>query len=166
MPKISDVVPGYEWSEEDDLKMAPAWLQDAAHCIPPYTPMFSWFYIPMCQHGVQYAAEKLSLPRNKSYEWRHFRGGAYLSELVVRDEEEIKGREVKYREAMRPFIEDFDGWWQKAKDELLGMYARLKSFDFESATGVELLYHLFDLNTVNRRMWEIHFTGFSAAMNG
>ena len=164
--RIWDVVPGHDFDEEADLKDYPSWMMDASHSWPPQTPLAAWYWMKNCGDGPTYADTVLSFPFCKGSEFRMRWGASYTATLVVRDEEEIKQREVKYREAMRPFIEDFDGWWQKAKDELLGMYARLKSFDFESATGVELLYHLFDLNTVNRRMWEIHFTGFSAAMNG
>ena len=164
--KIWDWLPGFEFDEEVDLKEIKSWLIDLSHCIPRMTPMCANFWIKHGCHGQKFVADMLSVPTNKGVEFRTKHGVKLVGYPVVRDEEEIKQREAKFREAMHPFIEDFDGWWQKAKNELMAMYDKFKSFDLDRATNSELLYHLLELNTMNYRQWEIHFIGMVSSMNG
>jgi len=154
--KMYDVVPGFEFDEKVDLEKSPAWFLDATHSVPPWTPMFGWFWINFCRHGMQYGAEKLSLPTVKGWDWRFKDGGGYLTLNLVMDEAERKEREVKFREAIRPFIEDYDKLWGDYVNEMLGHYARLKSCDVDTATNAELLANFEDTINVCRRMWEIH----------
>ncbi len=154
--KMYDVVPGLEFDEKVDLEKSPAWFLDATHSVPPWTPMFGWFWINFCRHGMQYGAEKLSLPTVKGWDWRFKDGGGYLTLNLVMDEAERKEREVRFREAIRPFIEDYDKLWGDYVNEMLGHYARLKSCDVDTATNAELLANFEDTINVCRRMWEIH----------
>jgi len=151
-----DIVPAFEFDEEVDLKKHKAWFLDATHSVPPWTPMFGWFWINFCRHGMQYGAEKLSIPTVKGWDWRFKNGGGYLALYVVEDEEEIKERGVKFRQAIRPFIEDYDGLWGGFVSEILGHYDRLKQVDVDEADNIELLAHFEDVINVCRRMWEIH----------
>jgi phosphohistidine swiveling domain-containing protein len=157
MPKISDIVPGYEWDEETDLKMYPAWFQDTPHCVPPWTPMFSWFWINWCHHGMQYGAEKLTIPTHKGLEWRHLRGGGVMGMAIIKDEEEIKRREPKFREMIRPYIENYDQIWKGYIDEMLAIYGELKKLDLDKASNLELKEHFEAVVNMYRRMWEIHW---------
>ena len=43
-----DIVPAFEFDEEVDLKKHKAWFLDATHSVPPWTPMFGWFWINFC----------------------------------------------------------------------------------------------------------------------
>lgn len=154
--KIYDVVPGLEFDEKIDLEKSPAWFLDATHSVPPWTPMFGWFWINFCRHGMQYGAEKLSLPTVKGWDWRFKEGGGYLTLNLVMDETEKKEREAKFRDAIRPFIEDYDKLWGDYVKEMLGHYERLKSCQINSAGNAELLANFEDTINVCRRMWEIH----------
>jgi len=154
--KMYDVVPGLEFDEKVDLEKSPAWFLDATHSVPPWTPMFGWFWINFCRHGMQYGAENLSLPTVKGWDWRFKDGGGYLTLILVMDEAERKAREVRFREAIRPFIEDYDGLWGGYVTEMLGHYKRLKSCDVNTATNAELLANFEDTINLCRRMWEIH----------
>jgi phosphohistidine swiveling domain-containing protein len=154
--KIYDVVPGLEFDEKIDLEKSPAWFLDATHSVPPWTPMFGWFWINFCRHGMQYGAEKLSLPTVKGWDWRFKNGGGYLTLNLVTSEEERKEREAKFREAIRPFIEDFDKLWGGFVDEMMGLYRQLRSCDVETASNTELLQNFEDTIVACRRMWEIH----------
>jgi phosphohistidine swiveling domain-containing protein len=78
---------------------------------------------------------------------------------ILRDEAEIDKRTAKFKEALVPWIEDFDGKWGDYKNELMTIYGRLKSVNLERATNIELIHHLWDLISAYRRMWEIHFLG-------
>ena len=151
-----DIVPAFEFDEEVDLKKHKAWFLDATHSVPPWTPMFGWFWINFCRHGMQYGAEKLSIPTVKGWDWRFKNGGGYLALYVVEDEEEIKEREAKFRQAIRPFVEDYDGLWGGFVSEILGHYDRLKQVDVDMADNIQLLAHFEDVINVCRRMWEIH----------
>ncbi|MCD4720552.1 MAG: hypothetical protein K8S13_11940 [Desulfobacula sp.] len=165
--KIYDAVPGLEFDEKVDLEKSPAWFLDATHSVPPWTPMFGWFWVNFCRHGMQYGAEKLSLPTVKGWDWRFKDGGGYLTLNLVMDEAERKEREVKFKKAIRPFIDDYDNLWGDYVKEMLGHYERLKSCDVDTASNAELLANFEDTINVCRRMWEIHmhmmygvYTGF------
>ena len=154
--KIYDVVPGLEFDEKIDLEKSPAWFLDATHSVPPWTPIFGWFWINFCRHGMLYGAETLSLPTVKGWDWRFKDGGGYLTLNLVMDEEERKARESKFREAIRPFIEDYDNLWGGYVNEMLGHYKKLKECDVDTASNVELLQNFEDTINVCRRMWEVH----------
>ncbi|NOX35101.1 MAG: phosphoenolpyruvate-utilizing protein [Deltaproteobacteria bacterium] len=165
--KTYDVVPGLEFDEKVDLEKSPAWFLDATHSVPPWTPMFGWFWVNFCRHGMQYGAEKLSLPTVKGWDWRFKDGGGYLTLILVTDEKERKEREVKFKRAIRPFIDDYDKLWGGYVNEMLDHYGRLKSCDIDTAGNGELLANFEDTINVCRRMWEIHmymmygvYTGF------
>ncbi|NTU59943.1 MAG: phosphoenolpyruvate-utilizing protein [Deltaproteobacteria bacterium] len=154
--KTYDAVPGFEFDEQADLEQSPAWFLDGTHSVPPWTPMFGWFWINFCRHGMQYGAEKLSLPTVKGWDWRFKNGGGYLTLLLVKTEEEKREREGRFREAIRPFISDYDGLWRGQIVEILGLYEGLKKLDLDTATNIDLLDNFEQTINVCRRMWEIH----------
>ncbi len=152
----SGVVPGFDFDPKADLEQSPAWFLDGTHSVPPWTPLFGWFWINFCRHGMQYGAEKLSLPTVKGWDWRFKNGGGYLTLLLVKSEEERREREKRFREAIRPFVEDYDGLWHGYVKEMLGLYAGLKKLDVHRATNIELLDNFEQTIDVCRRMWEVH----------
>ncbi|KPJ52885.1 MAG: hypothetical protein AMJ37_02145 [Dehalococcoidia bacterium DG_18] len=162
---VWDVTPGIDWDPEVDLKEIPSWFLDGTHSIPAWTPMFAYFWNRLCPHGLKYCANMLSLPSCKGWEMRTYHGHDYCSFLVVKDPEEIKQREVKFREAFRPFIEDYDGIWKRYQDEIMAIYKPLREFDHDNATNAELLYNLWDTYKMYARHWEIHFVGMYVAYN-
>lgn len=149
-------VPGLEFDEKADLDQSPAWFLDGTHSVPPWTPLFGWFWINFCRHGMQYGAEKLSLPTVKGWDWRFKNGGGYLTLLLVKSEEEQRQREKRFREAIRPFVDDYDGLWRSQLDEMLGLYEGLKKLDLDKASNIELLDNFEQTINVCRRMWEVH----------
>ncbi len=150
------VVPGYDWDEERDVEVSPWWLLDPTHSVPPWTPMFAWFWIQYCGHGMQYGAETVSMPTVRGYDWRLKDGGGYFTILVVKDPAEIKRREEGFRQAMRPFLESYDEMWNGFKTEMLGRYAKLRAVDVDRASNWQLKELLEDTVAVTARMWEIH----------
>ena len=163
--KIWDAVPGYDFIEEVDLAVMPSWFLDGTHSIPPLTPLFSYQWARFCSHGFKAACEELSIPTCKGWEIRVLNGGLYCGLHIVRDQEEIAQREVKFRQALRPWLEDFDGHWDNYKQELLGIYDKLKELDVDSASNLELYHHNYDLMEAYMRMWEIHFIGMYTSFN-
>ena len=160
--KIWDAVPGFELDPEIDIPEMHSWFH-VAYSIPPWTPLFGWHWMNYCARGVQYAAAKLSLPACKGWPLRYMDGGLYAAFYIVRDKNEIAQREVQFREALRPWIEDFDGLWAGYKKELLDIYGKLKAVDLDKATDLQLADHHHDLKLACKRMWEIHFVPLYAA---
>ena len=154
--KVYDVVPGLEFSEEDDLKQSPAWFLDATHSVPPWTPMFGWFWINFCRHGMQYGAETLSLPTVKGWDWRFKDGGGYLCLLFVDSDKEKEERQKKFREAIRPFVDNYEGLWGGYVKEMLKRYDQVKALNLDTATNIQLLENFEEVINTCRRMWEIH----------
>ena len=146
--KMWDAVPGYDFNEEADLADLDSWFFDGTHSVPALTPMYSWFWIRYVTYGSQYSAETLSLPRYKGFTGRIRDGGTYAGMRIVKDEAEVEERTKKFREALIPWIEDFDGIWDGYKDELLNMYEKLKAVDLEKATSIELMHHLWDMISI------------------
>jgi phosphohistidine swiveling domain-containing protein len=105
---------------------------------------------------MQYGAEKLSLPTVKGWDWRFLNGGGYLTLLLVNSEEEKQRREVQFRKAILPLIQDYDGIWNGFVKEILGRYESLKALDLDEATNIELLDNFEETINTCRRMWEIH----------
>jgi pyruvate,water dikinase len=154
--KVYDVVPGLEFDSERDLAQSPAWFLDGTHSVPPWTPMFGWFWINFCRHGMQYGAEKLSLPTVKGWDWRFMNGGGYLTLLLVKTEEEKQRRETEFKKAILPFIQNYDGLWSGFVKEIMGRYDNLKKLDPDTASNIELLENFEETINTCRRMWEIH----------
>jgi pyruvate,water dikinase len=159
--KIGPVVPGAEFDEKTDLnENTPAWFLDGTHCTPPWTPMYAWLWCGPdhgCGYGMQYVAGKLNVPHNKGAIFRHQRGCDYVSFTVIKDEEEVRRREAKFREALRPYIEDFDGLWAGYRDELVGKYKSLMAVDLDAISEIELFGQFKATMDVYRRQWEIHW---------
>lgn len=153
---VWDWTPGVDWDPEVDLKVVSSWFLDGTHSIPAWTPMFAWFWNKYCR--PTYGNIALSTPCCYGWDLRHYHGHDYCAFLVVRDPEEIKRREVKFREALRPYLEDFDGIWQRQIEEMLAMYKPLKEFDYDKGTNIELMQRFYDVTATYRRMWEVHFS--------
>lgn len=163
--KIWDETPGFDYIAEIDLPAMHSWFLDKAHSIPPVTPLYGWQWARYCSHGLKVACTELSIPTCKGWELRILNGGIYCALHIVRDQREIAEREVKFRQAMRPWLEDFDNLWSGYKQELLSIYSKLKELDVDNATNLELYHHNHDLMQAYMRMWEIHFLGMYASFN-
>jgi pyruvate,water dikinase len=161
--KLWDAIPGFDYNPEIDLPELNSWFFDGTHSVPLLTPMYAWFWIRHCGHGSQYSAEKLSMPRYKGFTFRDNEGATYISMRIVRDEAEVAERTEKFKQALIPWIEDFDGIWAKQREELVSMYDKLKALDLDKASNIDLIHHLWDMISVNRRMWEIHFLGMNVS---
>jgi pyruvate,water dikinase len=163
--KLWDAVPGYDFNEAIDVPEMHSWFYDGVHSMPRLTPMYGCLYGRHNPMGSQYACETLSIPKSKGWSQKLKDGATYVAMHIIRDEAEIEKRRAKFKEAMIPWIEDFDGQWGSQKKELLGIYDHLKSLDLDKATNIDLLHHLWDMFAANRRMWEIHFLGMYVSMS-
>lgn len=160
---------GAEFIEEVFLtKQLPVWFLDGTHSLPPWTPMYAWFWCGPghgCIHGMQYAADKLSLPTHKGMFDMHLRGCGYMTPTIVADEEEVGKRTIEFKKALRPYLEDIDGVWKNFIDELVGLYDSLRAVDLDKCSKSELKEQFRLTVDAYRRQWEIHWLIFDVAMN-
>ncbi len=163
--KIWDKTIGSDYIEEIDLPQMHSWFFDGTHSVPPLTPLYAWHWVKYCSHGFKTACTELSIPTCKGWELRTLNGSIYCAFHIVRDPKEIAQREVKFRQALRPWLEDFDSLWAGHKQELLSIYNKLKELDVDNATNLQLYHHNHDLMHAYMRMWEIHFLGMYTSNN-
>ena len=160
--KTWDAVPKIvQLNEELDVTpLTPAWFLDGSHSTPPFTPMYSWFWAHPSSGigaGMQWVADKITMPWHKGCLFKMIGGSDYLSPSIIKDEEEVKMREAKFKEALRPYIEDFNGLWAGYRDELLEKYKPLKEANLDAMSNVELKEQFRLITEAHRRMWEIHW---------
>lgn len=141
----------------EDLDAYPCWYLDAAHCIPPWTPLFAWTWTHHLLYGILWATETIGLPRCRGLDLREIDGCVYQSPVLVTDEQEIQQREARFRENLRPFLEDYDRVWGEVVKELTEHFDRFKAFDVNSAPNYELYDHFEKVFHFNYRVWALHF---------
>ncbi|EFK09333.1 PEP-utilizing enzyme, mobile domain protein [delta proteobacterium NaphS2] len=147
----------YNFDEKYDLDRVPYWFFGAGHTAPgyPHKPLFEWVWVNHCNRGFRYAADKLSLPYSLGLDFRSYHGYE-LIRCGLPSEKVKKERTPKFRDGMKPILEDFDALWAQAKEELMGYYRELKAFDVENASWFELELLVERLLALDKRMWEIH----------
>jgi pyruvate,water dikinase len=153
----------FEFDEEIDLSNYTVLLADIVHGTPPWRPLFlieSWGRWT-CR-AIQLVAERLSLPTTRGWDIRFIDGYPYLT-VIETSEEEAKEREPVFRERIRPYIEDFDGVWEKRKAELMNAYQELKKKyglkkyeDIRKLSNNDLLDLFDDYMQVDRMQWGVH----------
>lgn len=147
----------FEFDPELDLKKYKVWLLDGSHSIPAFTPMFAWTWCNYLRHAMMWGAGRLSLPNHRGSDWREVDGCVYCAPTTITDEAEIRLRQGRFREAIRPFLEDYDTIWNDTVKELHGIYDPLKRFDHDKASFFELYENWQQVLYMDRRMWELHF---------
>lgn len=149
----------FEFDEQKELESYPLWIY-AMHDMPMHTPLYNTYWCECLNHSMQIGAELLSVPTTKGWEWRLVNGRAYLSTILVTEEEE-RQREPFFREKIRPFIEDFDKEWGKYVSELKALYKPLMEAEpLEKLSNVEFLLHFEDFLRAHKRQWDAHFYVF------
>ena len=151
-----------EFDEERELKRSKVWLCDVKEVYRCPYPFENW----MCLRnfgagGMAHGAIYFSVPTEKFSDWLLKDGWNYFG-VIVTTEEERKEREPKFREMIRPWIDDFGKEWGKCVDELMGHYNRLKAVDVEKANDLELQEAFRDWLWAYRRMAQIHFIAMYA----
>jgi len=147
----------FEFDPDKDLKEYKVWLADLAHFPKGLLPLTGYLWTDELTYGQQYACEKLQIPESKGWDERIIDGYSYLAVIECKPEE-VAEREKKYRENLRPFIEDFVSMWKKDMGEWMGVVKEFQEFDIENASDIELREHLEDyFNRMHYRWRELHF---------
>lgn len=152
-----------EWDEERDLNGPDIWILDTAHSLPPWTPCYAWSWLNCLQPGWSGGPELLSLPSSRGSYSALVDSCCYLAPNIITDEEEKKSREPAFREAMKPWIEDYDKAWGSIVDEMLGWWAKLDPIEVEKLSTGQLFEHYDDCLIMYKRMWMLHFLGMYPA---
>ncbi len=160
----------YEFDDENDPKNYGVLLCDVVHGKPPLKPLYIgigwyWYY-----HAFRYAPETLSLPTTHGWDSRFINGYPYITTIKT-TEAEAKAREPIFRERIKPFIEDFDGIWEKKKTELLKIYKEAKESrglrkweDIRKLSNIDLLSFFLDFAfVINRKEAETHMIMMTAS---
>ena len=48
--KVWDATPGFEFIDEVDLPEMHSWFLDGTHSVPPWTPLYGWYWVNYCAH--------------------------------------------------------------------------------------------------------------------
>jgi len=147
----------YELSEEDEAAH-PAWFAELTHQVPAWAPMAITRFVEFGTRDMMtWALQQLSYPFCKAIYFRMRHGIYYVSPVLVTSEDEIKKRELVFREKIRPYVENFPKLWDECKAELEGYYAKLDIVDVTKLSDIDLIDHLYELYNINMRAWKIHF---------
>jgi len=141
---------------EQDLEAYPCWYLDEAHSIPPWTPLFAWSWVQGNRYGDLWAAESIRLPRCRGTDWREIDGCAYMCPILVTDEQEVKERELRFKEHLKVFIQDYDRIWKGVVEELTTHYSKFKAFDVDRSPNFKLYDHFEQVFQFNLRVWALH----------
>lgn len=139
-----------------DLEVYPVFFCPLVHQRPLMKPINLWNYVWNAVWGSQVGFETICHPMTKAWDWRVYKGHAYMTSVLATDEE-AKQREPIFREKIRPWIEDWDGVYAKYVAEANSLFDPLKAFDVRQATNLELIEYFFKFWEANLRVWEIHF---------
>jgi pyruvate,water dikinase len=151
------------FNSEEDLDRQPYWLYNAGHTAPghPKSPMFESFWTKHCTWGFRYASEKLSLPWALSLDTRSINGYEYVRLCLTPSEEEARKRAEKFKEAIRPFIEDYDKIWPETVNKVMGVCEKFKKYDYKRASWWDLMVLFKELMDMDREcFWETHMLFF------
>lgn len=147
----------FEFDPVRDLEAYKFWFCDLTHNPRPPRPLNAWLWSDGVAMGQQYGAEMISVPEVKGWDARYIDGYPYFT-VIEATPEEIPQREKVFAEKIRPFIEDWEGQWQKEMARWMPIVEEFKAFDIERASNLELRQHFEDFFVRIHRTWRpIHF---------
>lgn len=155
----------WEFDPQLDLKLSPGWILDGVHSLPPLDPAGIYWWACLATDAWNWAENALSAPYNYGAVWRSYRGCVYMSVHNIDDEDEVKRREPKFKESMRPYLEDFQKIYESRKLELGKLYAEYRQVDFDKLDDVKLIDNFEGLENLAVKMWKWHFLDLHAACN-
>ena len=151
-----------EWSrmelrETVDMYKSKAWFMDGVHTMPRWPVLPLDHVWPIAERGLCWGTQKISHPQVKGWFWRSREGSAFLSPIIVTDPEEVEQRKGPFREALRPFIEDFQGLWDGYKKKWDDIWGKMYAFDIKNASDIDLEEFYRELVLYEIEVWKDHF---------
>jgi pyruvate,water dikinase len=150
---------------EFDLTDDKVWFCDVVHGTPPWKPLYLMYGWALYSR-IQRCYERLQVPNSKGWDVRIKDGYVYVG-VMLTSEEEARERAPIFREKIRPYIEDFNGLWDREKQELKRTYEDLRAKygldTYEAIRGISNI-DLSDLweeyLLVHTRQWDVHMGNF------
>lgn len=147
-----------EFWPQRDLKKYPLWFVNLAHSFPAWTPLFGWMWVYPLAHGLCYGINETSIPTIRGSETRIVDGCALASSLRISDEKEIKEREKGFKKFItETYAPKGDKLYKEMENELIGLCAKFRNYDYKNATQYELYKLLREAVQLLYREWETHF---------
>lgn len=149
-----------EWSPELAFReedMHALWFHDFIHNNPPCTPMGASLY--GWPRGSQAAAEWISLPFARGFDFRLYNGRIYPSPVPITDPAEQAARTPVFQQKLTDLIDNWPVRYKEMTDEMLNGLEYLKSVKREVLPLKKLFTCLKDTLRINTRHWELHFIG-------
>jgi pyruvate,water dikinase len=147
----------FEFDPVRDLEAYTVWICDLTHNPKPPRPLNVWLWNDGICIGQQYAAEMLSVPEVRGWDMRIIDGYPYFG-IVEAKAEEVPAREKVFAQKIRPYIEDWEGQWQRYLGEWMPIVEEFKAFELEKVSNLELRQHFEDYFVRVHRIWRpIHF---------
>ncbi len=152
--------PFCEWDDERDVALVDkykVWIVDRKETVRTFTPFDLWMgQMNYNTHAIPYAADYLSLPESRGFDWRLKDGWEIIGALQT-TEGERRERELKFKEKIAPWIEDFGKEYHKGIDELMERHNRFKALEMENLEDWELADAFNEWMQLYRREAQLHF---------
>jgi len=147
----------YEFKEEDVDDTW--WVWDMGHTPPtaPWSPMFVWWWMYGATIPLGQALEDMPTARSKGPRSRSNRGYHMVTVAVPHNEEEIQDRINRYRDAVRPWLENPDKILNQAKSATAEVYERYKNYNYANASWRDLTQWIVDWIDFRHTHWYWHF---------
>jgi pyruvate,water dikinase len=153
----------FEFDEEKDLakpgeKGVGGWVIQSKDCVPALAPMEVWCWA-LSGNTASRVAE---LNPSSLMDARTKDGYCYLTAIPL-EGEELKQAQAMFDKAIVPWIEDFEGMWNKWKKWLDEEFLRLKKVNLKKLEDWELASYLEDWLSYHEKGWYYHLSGLYAS---
>jgi pyruvate,water dikinase len=147
----------FEFTPED--AEATFWVWNRFHTPPgyPWVPMFIHWWVYGTNVSIAQAYEDIPSPLSKGPRPRSYHGYVMVTISVPHSEEERAERAERYKEAIRPWLEDPDRILNQANSELMDAYDKFKKHDYDGATWGQLIRWVLDMKNLCHRHWYWHY---------
>lgn len=147
-----------EWVPERALRAGDLdrfWFHDLLHNNPPSTPMGASLY--HWPRGTQYAAEWLSFPFSRGFDFALHNGRIYPAPIPITDQAEQQRRLPLFRAKLQDLLDNWPAHYGAFVGEWRAMLTYLKNIDKQSLPLDKLRDVLSEAVRISKRSWEIHF---------
>ncbi len=145
-------LPEKTYRNEDEAKL---WFHDVLHNNVPISPMgASTYHWP---RGTQVAAEWISFPYSKGFDFVLYDGRIYPGPIPVTDPEEIKAKEPVFGQKLKEALDNWPKFYADGVKEWTNMLSYLRGINKRSLPLDRLLMLLRDAIKISKRSWELHF---------
>ena len=145
-------LPENSYRKEDEANL---WFHDVLHNNPPSSPMGASVY--HWPRGTQVAAEWISFPYSRGFDYKLYDGRIYPGVLPITDPEETKAKEPVFAEKLLKALDNWPQFYADGVEEWTNSLSYLRGINKRSLPLDRLLMILRDAVKISKRSWELHF---------